>query len=89
MNSTPSPARLARPRRPRTGSFREHARALESRQEPLRERRAVSVNDFTFGLHAGHLALMCPSCGRAVYPVTTLGSAYSKARQHIEQEHHG
>jgi hypothetical protein len=61
--------------------------AMESHQEPLRGWPAVSAADFALGLHAGHVAFICPLCGHAVYPVTTLGRAYSKARQHLDQEH--
>jgi hypothetical protein len=88
MDRTPTPASLARPRRPRPGSFRAKHDA-ERQREPLRGRPAISANDFSFGLHAGHLALVCPSCGHAVYPLTALGQAYSKVKVHIDQEHNG
>lgn len=77
----------ARPRPPRC-TFREMSQAA---QEPLRallrDRPAVSANDFTLGLYAGHMAFLCPLCGHAAYPVTTLGRAYSKVREHIDQAH--
>jgi len=86
----PTPAVLARPRRARRGTFKDHKRALDA-QEPLRpprrEGRALSTSDFTLVLYHGHVAYLCPVCGDAVYPVTTLGQAYAKVRTHLDRQH--